>query len=154
MRKRNQPHTEETKLKISKALTGRRLTKEHITKLVKAHIGIELSKEHKLKLSWAHFKRQGGEIRKETKDGYVLIFNPEHPNANSGNRIFEHRLVMEKKLGRYLESNEIVHHLNGIKNDNRPENLYLVRSAKEHSTKEVKQLTCPHCKNVINNIRI
>lgn len=60
------------------------------------------------------------------KDGYILILFPNHPHKTTGDYIFEHRLVMEKKLGRYLKSNEIVHHINGIRNDNRIENLYIV----------------------------
>lgn len=56
------------------------------------------------------------------KDGYVLVYAPDHPNAHKG-YVYEHRLVMEEKLGRLLESTEIVHHANEDRSDNRPENL-------------------------------
>jgi len=55
--------------------------------------------------------------------GYILIWNPDHPYADERGYVFEHRLVSEKILGRYLEPNEVTHHINGIKDDNRPSNL-------------------------------
>ena len=51
---------------------------------------------------------------------------PGHPRARPKNPyVFEHILVMEDKIGRFLLSGESVHHLNGVKDDNRPENLEL-----------------------------
>ncbi len=66
------------------------------------------------------FKGRIGDSR-----GYIKIYMPEHPYANK-KYVLEHRLVMEKHLGRYLHSDEIVHHLNEIKDDNRIENLELM----------------------------
>lgn len=70
--------------------------------------------------------------------GYVLIFLPKsHPRRGMANQksgyVRQHRLVMAEHLGRNLTSNEIVHHLNGDKGDNRLENLQLV-SDSEHRT--------------------
>lgn len=64
--------------------------------------------------------------RRFDKDGYVLIYNPSHPMATSDGYMLEHRLVMEKEIGRYLTRGECPHHINGIKNDNRIENLELM----------------------------
>ena len=68
---------------------------------------------------------RGGKYKNE--DGYILVKKPDHPySIKRTHYIFEHRLVMEKHLGRYLTKNEIVHHKNEIRDDNRIENLMLV----------------------------
>lgn len=63
--------------------------------------------------------------KRKTKFGYVMFLKPKHPFRTMNNYVLEHRLVMENILGRYLKRSEIVHHMNGIKDDNRPENLKL-----------------------------
>lgn len=62
---------------------------------------------------------------RKLKTGYIYIYKPDHPNATKEGYVMEHRLVLEKKLGRYLKPSEIAHHINGIKDDNRPENISL-----------------------------
>jgi hypothetical protein len=71
------------------------------------------------------------------KSGYVLLLSPGHPHANSGGYVREHRLVMEQTVGRYLRPEEVVHHRNGVKDDNRPENLQLYASNGAHKMEDM-----------------
>jgi hypothetical protein len=73
-------------------------------------------------------KRNSENAKGRYKDGtgYWRVRAPEnHPLAHSTGWILEHRLVMEQTLGRFLSKRERVHHRNGIRDDNRPENLEL-----------------------------
>lgn len=66
--------------------------------------------------------------------GYVLV-KVEHPKSFKG-WYYEHRLVMENSLGRVLNSWETVHHLNEVKTDNRPENLFVCYEANHRALNE------------------
>jgi len=67
-----------------------------------------------------------------TSGKYVYVFMPEHPFHDYKGCVLQHRLVMEESLGRYLTKDEIVHHINYSKKDNRLENLQLMTRA-EHT---------------------
>ena len=101
-------------MKIKLALTGIKRSEESIQK----HSGSK------------HYNWKGG--RKTHSEGYVWIHSPKHPFRDKHNYVLEHRLIMEKYLGRYLTKDEDVHHKNGIKDDNRIENLQLLTHA-EHT---------------------
>jgi hypothetical protein len=76
-------------------------------------------------------------------EGYRLVLAYGHPRAQK-NYVFEHILIAEKKIGRYISVNEHIHHINGDKLDNRLENLE-VKTASEHSTE--------HCAERYDKIR-
>lgn len=68
-----------------------------------------------------HPSWRGG--KNKTIDGYISIYKPNHPFKVNGNYVLEHRLVVEKQIGRYLHRWEVVHHINKNITDNRSENL-------------------------------
>lgn len=83
-------------------------------------------------------------------DGYITNYMPGHPRARKS-RVYEHIIIMEKHLGRLISRNEIIHHKNGIKDDNRIENLELMTKTQHqnlHAYKRSinnKEVFCPYC---------
>lgn len=76
--------------------------------------------------------RQKKPTRMILKSGYVQIYKPNHHLSNNGGYASEHRLVAEETLGRPLKKSEVVHHINRIRDDNRPENLQVL-TKREHN---------------------
>lgn len=67
------------------------------------------------------------------RSGYWYVFRKDHPRSNKQGYIAEHRLVMEKSIGRFLSPEEAVHHINHIRTDNHIENLKLFSSRGLHT---------------------
>ena len=65
--------------------------------------------------------------------GYVYILRPDHPYAKKNGYVAEHRLVLEKHLGRYLTKVESPHHINKVRDDNRIKNLMLLKTKAIHN---------------------
>jgi transposase-like protein len=81
-------------------------------------------------------KWRGGE--RIDKDGYVLVLEHDHPNANRHGYVRKHRKVMSEDLGRPLKDHEVVHHIDGDKKNNHIDNLRLYSSNGEHLADELK----------------
>ena len=106
-------------------------------KISQKHKGKKYSEETRHKMSESA-KLKGVGHKKVRKDGYISIYFPDHPKSNKEGYIMEHILVMECVIGRWLEENEVVHHINGNRQDNRKENLQLMTS-KEHARFHMKK---------------
>lgn len=67
-----------------------------------------------------------GGHEKKRNDGYICCYVPDHPAATHDGYVMKHRLIMERKINRYLTEDEVVHHINHVRDDNRIENLQLM----------------------------
>jgi hypothetical protein len=119
--------------------TGKKFSEESRRKMSESHRGARHTQETRMKISLAKRGKKnaawrGG--RTVNSASYVYILKKNHPFANNKGYVFEHRLVVENMLGRYLEPKEHVHHCNKDKKDNRPENLMVFMSAKDHAAFE------------------
>lgn len=70
--------------------------------------------------------------RRTDRNGYILVYMPNHPHACESGCVREHRLVVEQQIGRYLTPSEVVHHKDGNKRNNSPDNLEVCSSNAEH----------------------
>lgn len=78
-------------------------------------------------------------------NGYIIIRKPDHPFCKGNGYVFEHRLVMEKHIGRYLKQGEQIHHINGDKQDNRIKNLILTKNGEHCHKYHKKNRKCSLC---------
>jgi len=132
-------HTNETKKILREQKLGKKLSSEHRAKVIKT---LQYGQKGKNNPMWkGGFSLKKADVGKgKRKQWYRIIKVSNHPFASKNGYILEHRLVMEKKLGRYLKKNEFVHHINGNKRDNRPENLQLMQTQRHYG-----KLECPYC---------
>ena len=82
-----------------------------------------------------HHSWKGGRI--VDKDGYILLYRPDHPHARGGKYVLEHRLIMEAHLGRYLAPEEVVHHKDVNHQNNEWNNLELFATNADHLRHEL-----------------
>ena len=128
----------------------KKFTERTRKKMISSHIGIpsvrkgvKLQDETKRKISKAQkgkYKNPSefGGHKKKRADGYIKVYVPDHPLATKDGYVMEHILVMEKSIGRYITRDEVVHHKNKIRDDNRLENLQLM-TFKEHASYHSKE---------------
>lgn len=82
---------------------------------------------------------------------YIQLYEPNNPMSDSGGYVYEHRKVMGESIGRPLLKTELIHHRNGIKTDNRLENLQIVTRF-EHAQLHSGEIQCPHCLNTFRYV--
>jgi hypothetical protein len=139
-------HTAEALIKIGLSGKGRpawnkgRIGIQHHSKksrqkMSMTRTGVRFSESHKLALATSKIREKnpawkGGRVIDSR--GYVLVKISEHPNCNCRGYVREHRVVLELFLKRYLLNTETPHHINGIKDDNRLENLILFKTDNAH----------------------
>lgn len=124
-------------------------TRKHLTDMQKEAIsqknkgrrspnkGRRLSYETRRKIAKSH-ELKGAGHKKLREDGYVALYFPKYPHSNKEGYVMEHIYIMETYIGRMLKDNEVVHHRNHKRCDNRIENLQLM-TFKEHAALHMKE---------------
>ena len=121
--------SEQTKQKLRLARLGKKLSPEHRKKVIQT---LRYGAAFK---GAANPRWKGGIVN---HGGYICIKMPEHPKAYSNGYVKRAILVAEQVLKRHLTVEEVTHHVNGIKSDDRPENIEVL-SASEHNSITMKE---------------
>ena len=137
---KGQKHSKETRIKMSIAAKNRdnsRLKDIGFKKGNKINFGRKrpdlTERNIKNNPMWSKTKRKNTEpLTTISWNGYILRYVPDHPYCDSHGYVREHRLIMEKHIGRYLSPSEVVHHINRDRKDNRIENLVLFETQIAH----------------------
>ena len=103
-----------------------------------------------LKSSLQSAKNKYGKAFSSQQCIYIYIEIPGHPNSDKNNMIAYHTYIMSCMLGRPLKKNELVHHKNGIRYYNSPENLELITREKHFSGQRVEDMI-KHYKSYLSN---
>lgn len=98
--------------------------------------------------SKARTKRDTGRVHNgrpviKNAAGYLTVYEPTNPNASKSGRVLEHRYVIGQMIGRYLETEEQVHHINHDPTDNRPKNLEIMNPG-DHTRETVSHTQKRH----------
>jgi hypothetical protein len=147
-------HSAETRIKMSIANQGHHPSAETIAKRATSRKGYRHSAETRNKLRDAWTRRgpisentraklravaKKGDQNPNWKGGVVARTGYEAILVNPGCYLPIHRMVMTKAIGRKLKKGEVVHHINGIKTDNRKENLALCSNPAAHKWCEAEE---------------
>ena len=124
-RKWRRPMSAERRAEISRIHKGKKLTEEQRRKISERN-------------SCDYNGLNGYGHTKDHNRGYVLAYAPKHPKAHKDGYVMLHTVVMERAIGRYLNDNEVVHHENRNRKDNRLENLVLMNKH-EHCSMHMKE---------------
>ena len=147
--------TKESRIKLGKdKFCSKECSKQGISNSLKK---LWKNPDYKNNMSIAHTGKTGKDASnwkggiEITKKGYVLEYVENHPYSIK-NKVRQHKLVIERIIGRYLLPMEDVHHINCIKDDNRPENLMAFKHRRYHNSFEAGKYVNP--KHIIFDGRI